>query len=171
MRRILLALIGLSALALVVQRACVALASEETKIRWRLERMERGFNEAQLAACLKGIADDWRHADSGLGRAELADALRATFMQEIDPESRAFRYRVALDRETLAIELEPGREDRARVQLELAFEILERGAWTPTWRARVEAELARDEELGWRAEQSRHATLASDGRLVREVPP
>lgn len=171
MRRVLLASIGLSVLVLLAQRAWVALASEETRIRWRVERMERGFNEAQLGACLKGVAEDWHHTDGGLSRAELADALRVIFMQEIDPESRAFRCRVRFDRDALTVELDPEREGRAALELEARFELLERGAWTPTWRARVEAELARDDELGWRAVQSRHETLESDGRLVREVRP
>ena len=53
--------------------------------------------------------------------------------------------------------------------LEALFELLERGAWSPTWRVRIEAQLARDAKLGWQVTQSRPTTLASDGRLVREL--
>jgi hypothetical protein len=168
-RRALLALIALAALVLAAQRACVALASQTTRIRWRLEEMESGFNAAELGPCMRGIAAAWRDEESGIGRAELADGLRVLFFQEVDADSRAFRYRVGFDRQSLTIELDPAREGHARVALEALFELLERGAWAPTWRVRIEADLARDGELGWQVTRSRHTTLESDGRLVREL--
>jgi hypothetical protein len=168
-RRALLALIALSILVLAAQRACVALASQTTRIRWRLEEMESGFNKAELGPCMRGIAATWRDEEREIGRAELADGLRALFFQEVDPESHAFRLRVGIDRESLAIELDPAREGRARVALEALFELLERGAWSATWRVRIEAELTRDAQLGWQVTQSRSTTLESDGRLVREL--
>jgi hypothetical protein len=168
-RRVLLALIALSALALAAQRAWVALASQTTRIRWRLEEMESGFNAAELGPCMRGIAVAWRDEERGIDRAELADGLRALFFQEVDPQSHAFRYRVGIDRESIAIELDPTHEGIARVALVALFELLERGAWSPTWRVRIEAELARDPQLGWQVTHSRPTTLESDGRLVREL--
>jgi hypothetical protein len=171
MRRVLIGLIALSALALIAQRACVALASQATRIRWRLEEMESGFNEASLGACLRGVDEAWRDAESGIGRAELADGLRALFLQEVDPETKRFRCRVELERESLDVQIDPQDERRAKVVLLARFELLERDAWTPTWRARISADLARDEERGWRAVRSSHETLESDGRLVRAGRP
>ena len=168
-RRILLALIAISAIVLAGQRACVAFASQTTRIRLRLEEMETGFNSAELGPCMRGIAATWRDEEREIDRAELADGLRALFFQEVEPQSHAFRYRVGIDRESLAIELEPAREGHARVTLEARFELLERGAWSPTWRVRIEAEFARDAQLGWQVTHSRPTTLASDGRLVREL--
>jgi len=168
-RRILLALIALSAIALAGQRAYVAFASQTTRIRWRIAEMESGFNAAELGPCMRGIAATWRDEERALDRAELADGLRALFFQEVEPESHAVRYRVGIDRESLAIELDPEREGHARVTLEARFELLDRGAWSPTWRVRIEAQLARDAQLGWQVTHSRPTTLASDGRLVGEL--
>jgi hypothetical protein len=166
MRRVLLVLIGLAALVLAGQRLRVWLASDATRIRWRLEEMEEGFNETRLAPCMRGVAAEWRDTESRVDRALLADLLRSLFFHEKDPESGRFPYRVELERETLAIEPDPQADGRARVEVVVRFSALERGAWSETWRVRVRAELAEDPDLGWQVLRSEHETLSTDGRLV-----
>ena len=166
MRRVLLALIALAALVLVGQRLRVALASDATRIRWRLEQMEAGFNEARLGACLRGVADGWRDTESGVDRALLADLLRSLFFHERDPESGRFPFRVELEPEALAIAVDPQVEGRAQVEAVARFSMLERGEWSETWRLRLRATLEQHEELGWQVVRSERETLSSDGRLV-----
>ena len=166
-RRVLLALIVLSALVLSIQRLRSWLASEPTRIRWRLEEMVEGFNETRLGPCLRGLAEDWRDAGGEVDRALLADYLRSLFFNERDPESGRFPYRAELEPEALEIELDGEREDRARVVAVVGFSTLAGGEWSPTWRVRVRAELEKHPRLGWQARRSEHETLESDGRLVR----
>jgi hypothetical protein len=168
MRRILLVLIALSLVVLLAQRVRWWLASDATRIRWRLEEMEEGFNASRLAPCLRGVADGWRDADARVDRDRLADVLRSLFFHEVDPDSGRFLYRVELERETLEIETDPAGDGQARVQVVALFSTLQGQAWSPTWRVRVRAEMAEDEDDGWQAIRSEHETLDSDGRLRRE---
>lgn len=168
MRRVLLIAIALSLLALLGLRVRWWLASDATRIRWRLEEMEAGFNDARLAPCLRGVAADWRDADAGVDRERLADVLRSLFFHENDPDSGRFLYRVELERDGLAIEVEPEGEGRARVDLVARFSTLQGGDWSPTWRVRLRVDMLEDAERGWQAVRSEHETLESDGRLRRE---
>jgi hypothetical protein len=168
LRRLLLGLILLSALVLLGQRARYWLASDATRIRWRLEEMEEGFNQTRLGPCLRGVSERWRDATSGTERALLADLLRSLFFHEVDPESGRFLYRVELERDSLGIEPDAEADGRARVDLVARFSTLEGEQWSPTWRVRIDAELERDSDLGWQVVRSEHETLESDGRLRRE---
>ena len=168
MRRVLLIAIALSLLALLGLRVRWWLASDATRIRWRLEQMEAGFNDSRLGPCLRGVAEGWRDADAGIDRDRLADVLRSLFFHENDPDSGRFLYRVELERDTLVIETDPGREGNARVEVVARFSTLQGEDWSPTWRLRVRAEMAEDPERGWQAVRSEHETLESDGRLRRE---
>ncbi len=161
-------LIAASALVLAARRLWVALASQETRIRWRLEEMAEGFNEQSLGACLRGVADDWRDEGSEVDRALLADSLRALFFQERDQGSGGFPYRAEIERDALAIELDPEDRGRARADITARFLVLAGEEWSPTWRVRVGARLEKHAERGWQLSFTRHETLFSDGRLVRE---
>ena len=166
MRRVLLVLIGLAALVAVGQRLRVWLASDATRIRWRLEEMEQGFNATRLGPCLRGIAADWRDEQGRVDRALLADLLRSLFFHEQDPESGRFPYRVELERESITIGPGPQEGGRAEVEVVALFSALEGGDWSPTWRVRVRGELVQHEDLGWQVVSSEHETLSTDGRLV-----
>jgi hypothetical protein len=167
MRRVLLVLVGLCVVVLLGRQLRLWVASPTTRIRWRLEGMEQGFNETRLGPCLRVVAETWRDETSGTERPLLADVLRSLFFHETDPESGRFPFRVELERETLSIELDPERDGHARVDVVAAFATLENGEWTPTWRVRVTADLIDDDERGWQAVRSEHETLVSDGRLLR----
>lgn len=164
MRRILLLLVAATALGLVVRGLWRALASDETRIRWRLEEMAEGFDETRLAPCLRGISERWRDEGTSLDRALLGDVLRSLFFHEKDPESGRFPYRVDLEREQLRIETDA---QGARVEAVLRFDRLAEGAWEPSWRVRVEARMEEHPDLGWQVVRSAHETLETDGGLVR----
>jgi hypothetical protein len=166
-RRLGKALLALAALALLAQGLRLVFATEEQRIRWRIESMLEGFNSARLAPTLRGIGATWQDERRRVQRAQLADALRYLFFNSKDPQTRAFPYRVELDRGTLHIAVD--REDRslAEVSFEALFSALQDGEWTTTWRLRVEGELQKHENLGWQFQQSSHVTLESDGRLMR----
>ncbi len=166
MRRLALILIAAALALLGVMELRQWLASPETKIRWRIEQMVGGFNDAHLAPCLKGVAESWWDEGGRVDREELADALRYLFLQERDPQTKAFRFRVELE-EGPATTLDPEDGSLARAALLARFDRLARGEWSPTWRVRIEAELAEDEEHGWQVTWTERETLWSDGKLVR----
>ncbi len=169
MRRVLLVLIAASALVLAVQRLWVALASEETRIRWRLQGMAQGFDEQSTGACLRGVAEGWRDEGSQVDRAQLADGLRVLFFRGRDAESGRFPYRAEIEREALSIEVDPADRGAARATFTARFLALSGEDWSPTWRVRVEGRLRKHPERGWQLVETRHETLLSDGRLVRDL--
>lgn len=165
MRRPLLGLGAAIALFVVGRWVALALVPETTRIRWRLESMCDGFNETRLSPCLSGIAPGWRHASDGLDRERLTDALRSLFFHERDPQSGRFPLRAEIEPDTLEITLDEQDEARAGARLVGRFLVLEGGAWSSAWRARLELELARDAERGWQVARSAHVDLESDGRF------
>lgn len=167
MRRALkFALAGL-ALVLAFQALRHFLASEETRIRWRIEAMMNGFNDTRLSPALSGVGAEWRDRTRRVDRQRLADGLRYLFFQEKDPDTKRFPYRVELEPGTLVIEVDPTTRTRAEVAFEARFLALSRGEWRPTWRVRVRTEMHKHENLGWQMQESEHETLESDGRLMR----
>ncbi len=167
MRRLVKPLLILAAAVVAVLALRQALASEETRIRWRLESMMEGFNDTRLAPAMQGIGADWRDRTRRVDRPRLADGLRYLFLNEKDPATKRFPYRVELDRDTLAIELSPDDRTRAQVTFEALFHALKDGQWTPTWRLRISTSMHKHENLGWQLQESEHETLESDGRLYR----
>lgn len=165
MRRLAKPLLVLAALLVAVFALRQVLASDQTRIRWRIESMMEGFNDTRLAPAMQGIGADWRDRTRRVDRARLADGLRYLFFNEKDPETRGFPYRVELERDTLEIELQP--QNRAQVRFVARFSFLTQGRWEPTWRLRVSTTMHKHENLGWQLQESEHETLESDGRLYR----
>ncbi len=165
MRRLILVLIGIALLLLAILKLRVWLAAPETRIRWRIEEMVEGFNEARVSPCMKGVAEEWRDGGGRIDRSRLADGLRYTFFQEKDRKTKAFRFRVELEEE-LVIALDPENEEAATVELLARFDCLRLEEWTATWRVSIEADMIDHEEEGWQVTRTRRETLWSDGRLV-----
>jgi hypothetical protein len=166
MRRILSGLLIAAALFLVARWVWLAFVPETTRIRWRLEEMEAGFNETRLSPCLRGVAEEWRHADSRVDRALLADILRSVFFHEKDPKSGRFPLHAEFERDSLEIVLDPVDEERAEVVLVGVFSVLDGEEWSPAWRARITASLRKDPERGWQVTASAHEDLQADGRFL-----
>ena len=123
-----------------------ALASDEQKIRWVFEDMERGFNGTRMAPVLGGFERGYRDESSGITRDELREVLAYLFLREHDPETKRFRLRMELDAEALRIEVgEPG---RATVDGSASFFEREGDEEQLFWGASFRAELE-DEGEGW----------------------
>jgi hypothetical protein len=172
-KRVLAVLVAVLLVGLVGRWTWRALASDETKIRWMIERTAEGFDDRRLQTCLDGFARDWRDVTLGVDREELKQALRFAFFQ--DPHAGDVRsgYRVRVPDEELRVEpVAPG-SDEALV--EFVAELLERvekrtGGREPellertVWKVRVRAELVRGDG-GWRFSRSEHESL--EGRPPR----
>lgn len=130
-------------------------ASDETKIRWLVERMEEAYNAGRPGSCVGPLARNWRHEGSEIDRQLLLGALFET-ARDRDQETRKLRSRVEVDEAAAVIQVEG---ERATLALEAVFSRLRQGQWSETWRARVEAELV-DGDGGWEIVKSRHADVA-----------
>lgn len=155
MKKIFLGLTALAALYLGGRWLWRALASDETKIRWIVERMEAGYDRGKPGACIGPLAKDWRHQGYELDRELLRGALIQATLQDRDPQTKQLLTRVDVDPATLAIEVDG---DRARLSCLATFHRLRRGTWEETWRMRAEAEL-QDGEDGWEIVRSAHQDL------------
>jgi|GEM_PF-2688332 len=161
MKRLLLAVAALVVLWLAGRALVSALASDETRIRWRIEAMRDGYNEGDLGDVVAPIHDDWRHAGSSVDRELLKAGLLREFLQERRSRSKQLVRRVEIVPDSLTIEIG---EDEARLEVELSFSRLQGDdSWKESWRALVEAELLRSDGR-WLVHRSRHEDLAGSRR-------
>lgn len=155
MKKILLMVSTGLVLILAVRWLVLALASDETKIRRLVERMEAGYDEGQPSKCVGPLAEDWQHAGYELDRELLRGALLQTALQDRDRETKELLTRVDVLPESLAITVDG---ETASLACEVVFSRLRKGAWEETWRMRAAADLV-DGEDGWEIVRSRHEDL------------
>jgi len=165
MRRIALIVVVVALVILGAMELRVRLASPETRVRWRIGEMIEGFNDARVGPCLRGVATSWSDERGRVDRERLANGLRYLFLQERDPKTKAFRFRVELEEEPV-VAIDPANDAAAHVELVAHFECLTRDEWSTTWRVRIEAEMIDDEEEGWQVTVTERETLESDGKLA-----
>jgi hypothetical protein len=152
-KKIALGLVALAALYLGCRWLVRALASDETRIRWLVERMEQGYDEGDPGDCVGPLAADWRHEGYELNRELLFGGLLQIAMQERERETRELLTRVELSGLRISVS-----GDTAELECEAAFSRRRRGEWQETWRMRAWAELV-DGDDGWEIVRSRHQDL------------
>ncbi|HTF87645.1 MAG TPA: hypothetical protein VK843_04490 [Planctomycetota bacterium] len=111
-RNFLLILVGLTIAWLGIRGIYRALASAETKIRWRIEEMVEGFNARRAQPVLDGLAKDFVDRTSGLTRDEFHSILTWTYFNELDDKG-LFLWSASFDPKELAIELAPDEQSAA----------------------------------------------------------
>lgn len=163
MRRLALSLILIALAFLVLRRVYVALASDETQIRWLVDRMESAYDAGRAGACVADVHRDWTHegrSPTSVNRANLEAGLRGRFFQSRAPEGRELLLAVDVDRDTLEIAV--AEDGTATLRCEARFLEKEREVWGETWRVRLEADLVHDEGR-WQILRTRHTTLEGRG--------
>src|SRR6185503_10769625 len=80
-------------------------ASDETKIRWVIERMQDGFNDTRANPCLDGLAKEFTDTTSGADRGLVHQALVHLFFTAKDESTKKFLYRVEIPEEELRISI------------------------------------------------------------------
>lgn len=128
------ALLVLFLLGVAWKRAARALASDEERIRARLEEMTAAFDDTTLRGVLAGFHDDYRDAGSGDGREEVRDALRYLFFQTYGADGAD--YTVEIPPDELIIDVDPEGET-ARVALRAVFHRSRAGERETWWDARA----------------------------------
>ncbi len=138
---------ALASLAFLGARAIYrALASPETKIRWRMEEMVEGFNEMRMKHVLRGIHQEFVDRVADVTREDLHSILAWMFLNELDARG-GFLWSAELDPSTISIEVAPG-DRSASAACRVQF-FRRRGENRELdWDARVAGELERSER-GW----------------------
>ena len=139
-----------------------AMASPETKIRWRLEEMAEDFNLARPGPLSRGLADDFREETAGVGKQDIRAFVTQMTFTERDKETKKFLHRVTLPEEEMSIEVDPADSTKAHVDLVATFEKLRKGSWDLSWRVSIDADLV-DGDDGWQVLRATHETLEGDG--------
>jgi hypothetical protein len=151
-RPVLLLLAALVAFVALARAVYVWMASDETRIRWVIERMEEGFDAGSANGATSGLAPGWRHEGQVHERRMVHDGLLRVFWEERDPKTKELLLRVEVPEESLAIRVDG---ERAELEAQARFERRRGGEWQPQWTIAIEAELALGED-GWEIVRSRH---------------
>jgi len=152
MKKILLLLAGLVLLVVAGHHIRLALLSDETLIRMRIEEMAGDFNGGSVAEVAAGLAEEYRNETSGMDRAQLLQALRYAVLKVRDEKTRRFALRVEVAVEDL--EIAEG-ENTAHVMLEVRFSRSRQGEWTGFRDCTIDADF-RKGEAGWQVTGTRH---------------
>jgi hypothetical protein len=90
LKRALLLLVALALLALGVRWLVRAFASDESRVRWRIEAMRDGFNDSELAPVVDALSPRFVETESGADVDKTEQALIYLYFQEIDAKSKSF---------------------------------------------------------------------------------
>lgn len=139
--------VALAGVGVVVLRSS---PDPETRIRRLVADAVEAFNAEEAGSAIEAFAERWKDETTGIDRQALHRALLFVAMTRRD------RYEIRVLEDSLEIELDPDRPDRA--QLALEFQLSDQRAKREPWEVRVEAEVARSGGK-WRFASSRHETL------------
>lgn len=122
MQRVLLSLLAVIGLYFGGRALVRAFASDETRIRWVVDRMVEGFNDTRMNPILDGLDETYLDDTYGADRQLLRAAAASVFFQAKDPVTKKFLYRLEWQPSApLAIEARGDAPKRAQLGLELTF--------------------------------------------------
>lgn len=154
-----------AALLWIGGRALVdALASDETKIRRRIETACEGFGDTRMDPVLDLLARDFVDETSGFERANVREGVAAIFFQSKDPQTKGFPYRARLVPESLDVAVEPSDPPEARVRFTVEVVDTRGGGERTAWSAAIDGAFV-DGEDGWQMRRSTHTTTKGNWRL------
>lgn len=132
-----------------VRKVIEGLRSDETRIEILIEEAVDGFNRTRLSPAIKPLASNWHDQSSSIGREELKGALINMFFTAIDPNTKAFLYRL----EAPKLEVLVTGDESAELKLTLELYEVSAASEKLTWLFDVQSELALSSE-GWRIQSS-----------------
>ncbi len=157
MKRILSILASLCVLGLLVYTAIQALASDESRIRSRMESMAVAFNDRNLGNFVRAFDTSYRdETERRLDRPMLDRALRYLFLTRTE-RSKGFALRLKIMDDSLEIQIEEEGE-QANVTFEGMLEERTRDEWKLRWHVEVDARMHKVEGE-WLILSTRHSTL------------
>lgn len=131
-----LVVLAIGVAVFVLYRVLFPSLTDEQQIERLLRWLERGFNRADAAACVRPLTADFRETSEGLSRAETRAALVYFFRENRDPETREPDVRAVVDPMTIEIverdaEAEGGADETTLaydVRCEVSFERVDTSA-------------------------------------------
>lgn len=137
-------------------RLWLALRSPEDVVRARLEAAAEGFNATRLGPCMEVFADRYIDETSGFVRDDVKTAVVNAFFTQVDPASKDFLWRAAV--EDVEVEVDG---ERARARFTVRLTERASGGTRDVWVFRVDGELGRGEGP-WRLERTSFVTRGGD---------
>jgi hypothetical protein len=154
-----------AALLWIGGRALVdALASDESKIRGRIETACEGFGNTRMDPVLELLARDFQDETSGFDRSDVREGVAAIFFQAKDPATKGFPYRARLVPDSLDIAVEAAEPPRARVRFTVEVLDTRGGNERIAWSAAIDGAFVEGED-GWQMRRSTHTTTQGNWRL------
>jgi len=111
-----------AAVLFLVYRLAFPPLSDEQQIERLLRWLERGFNRADAAACVRPLTPDFRETTEGLSRNEIRAALVYFFRENRLPKTREPGVRVILDPRSIEIDERDRDEVVYDVRCQVTFE-------------------------------------------------
>jgi hypothetical protein len=140
------------------------LASDETKIRWRIESACEGFGATRMDPILELFAREFRDETSGATRDDLRAGIAAAFFQEKDPQTKKFPYRAVVPREELSIEVSKSDPKTATVRFLTRIVDTRGGKERIAWEFRANGAFKHGDD-GWQLVSTSHVTSTGNSRL------
>jgi len=154
MKRVLFGILAVVLLWFGVRAIVHLLASDETKIRWLVEDMVDGFNETRMNPIMTGLAQDFVDEHSGRGKDDVRAALAQMFLQDKDPKTKRFPYRVQVPEQEFSVQVQRAEPRTAALDLVANFDESAGEEWHPVRSAAVHAELLLGPD-GWKIRRAR----------------
>lgn len=163
-RKIGLLFVGVSILLLGGRAVLRALASDEAKIRIKLEDACEGFGDTRMNPILEFLSREFVDETSGFHRDDVRGAVAAAFFQEKDPTTKKFPYRAAVVPDTLKIDVDKTGSKSARIAFVVRITDTKGGQDRNAWEFAVDGTM-KDGDDGWQLVSSTHDTRVGSSRL------
>ncbi len=161
MRQALLQTMALVGLFLAGRFLFLALASDETRVRWVIERMAKGFNDTRASPCLDGFALEYVDTTSGADRQTMHRALAYLFFTKKDETTKKFLYEVEMPEDELKISVQDGDAPTATAEGVARFFEVRGEEKKLAWEVRFRGELAEGED-DWEFVRTTHETVSGE---------
>lgn len=155
----------LIALAWIGVRELVrTLASDEDKIRARLEAACEGFGNARMNPILEFLSPAFVDETSGFHRDDVRGAIASAFFSEKDPETKGFPYRAVVVPDSLVIEVGKPAEKSAEVRFTIRITDTRGGRDRVAWEFGLTGVMS-DGNDGWQLVRASHDTSSGSWKL------
>lgn len=159
MRQVFLQTMALVGLFLAGRWLYLEFASDETQIRWVIERMAEGFNDTRANPCLEGLAPSFVDTTSGADRELVHSALVHLFFTAKDETTKKFLYAVEVPEDELKISVAESDLPTATIDALARFYEVRGEARSLAWEIRIHGELA-EGEGDWQFVRTQHETIS-----------
>jgi hypothetical protein len=164
MRKIALAVVVVALAWIGIRSLVLALRSDESKIRAKLEAACAGFGDTRMNPILDFLSPAFVDETSGFHRADVRAAIASAFFSEKDQKTRGFPYTASVVPDSLAIEV--GKPDPKSAELRCRIRIHDTrdGGERVAWEFGLNGVMS-DGDDGWQLVRATHDTASGSWKL------